>query len=190
MTRTVEQIETDLAAVRRDHQEAVETHRVAKVVADDLRGRARAGDTSVTAAALAEAEHAAEFAELPIPAKHEAIKEREAEKLVADIERRADEVTATVTPLAARFEQALAISRGVDDEIVESWRALATFLWQTSTEVEGHGMANVSPRIRRTHRGIVIDGKELIPPAVLEPKERSHRRLMERLLAGRPKPMK
>ena len=73
MTRTEEQIEADLAAVRRDDQEAVETHRVAKVVADDLRGRAMAGDTSVTAAALAEAEHAAEFAELPIPAKFGAI---------------------------------------------------------------------------------------------------------------------
>ena len=98
MTRTVEQIEADLAAVRRDHQEAVEIHRVAKVVADDLRGRAMAGDTSVTAAALAEAEHAAEFAELPIPAKFGAIASIEAELKQAKTEGYADDFTATVTP--------------------------------------------------------------------------------------------
>ena len=84
----------------------------------------------------------------------------------------------------------MAVNRGIHDELDDSWHAIAAYFNQATIEVQRLGLVNITPRIKGTSRGIVIDRMELIPPAVLEPTERDHRKFVERLLGRRPYPMK
>jgi hypothetical protein len=190
MTRPIESIEADRAAVRQAHQEAVETHRLARELANGLRARAVAGDASVSAQDLAQAEDAANFAELPIAAKFEAIKPLDAELKKAETELFADEASATEAALRYDHERAVANAQAAADYLVTTWKAHATYVQQVSGAV-GRGIAaDVSPRVRRgaTSAGAVfIDGVAMRHIPVLDPAERLHRKVLEQLMSGQPK---
>jgi len=124
--RTVEEIEADQAAAHAAQQAAVEAHRLARLAASDLRARAIAGDPSVTSAALAEAEHAAEHAGLPLEAKLEVIKALNAEHLLAVTEAFADEVTATESALRADVDAGFSDVEAALQRLAKSWQSHAT----------------------------------------------------------------
>ncbi len=187
MTRPLEQIEPDLVAARQAHQEAVETARLAKELAADLRGRAITGDASVTALALAEAEASARFSELPIDAKFRAIADLEAEHVVAETERWADGVSATHPAIRGDVERAFATVEAGIDFLVAAAQLDTSYTNQTSAAVGRAVRADVSPRVRRTARGVVVDGMEMRPVPVHERLERLVQKAHERLFGGQPK---
>jgi hypothetical protein len=108
MTRTVEEVEADLAAVKASWQDATEASRLARLAAEDLRRRAVADDSTVTAAALAAAEHESEFAKLKIEARKTATEALESELRVAKAERFADESVAAIQSLRPEYDKFLA----------------------------------------------------------------------------------
>jgi hypothetical protein len=187
MTRTLEQIQPDLAAAHRAHQATVEARSAAKALADNLRARARAGDTSVTAAALAEAEHAAEFAELPIGAKHQAVEALEAEAMVARTEAWADQVSATIPALRTEVEGTLAEIGECLDKLVQTWRIHANAVQMAACEVGSIVRGDVSPRVARNIHGVVVDGRLLSVVRVHEQLAALTDNCHKRLFAGSPK---
>jgi hypothetical protein len=163
MTRPIEKIEADQAAAHAAQQAAVEAKRVATEFAKDLRARARKGDTTVTAAALAEAEHAVEFLELPLESKLEAIQALNAEHVLAFTEAWADEVSATEPGLRADIEAK--VTNAVEamrlaSEAQETHGAYCQARWG---EVGRTVSADVTPRVRRSAVGlhVYVDGKVL-----------------------------
>jgi hypothetical protein len=190
MTRSVEAIEADLAAARQDHQAAVEARGQARYVARTLKERAIAGDASVSAQDLALANDVAYHAELPLESKLEAIKPLEVELKKAQAARVKDGWVATDTALLADFEQAMADGVAVDDRIAVTWRLLAAHRQQVTTEVYQHGLVNVIPEIKEGVRGVVLGGREMRAPAVVEPLARNHQKRMQRLQGGQPKAMR
>ena len=99
MARTVEEIETDVAAVRSAWSEATEAARQARLAAEDLRRRAIADDSTVSAAALAAAEDEAKFSELKIEARKQATMTLDGELRTATAERFADEFETAIQSL-------------------------------------------------------------------------------------------
>lgn len=187
MTRNIEQIEADLAEARSQHAAAVQARSLAVTTAADLRRRAIAGDGAVTATALAEADHAAEFAALPIGARLEAVAALEAQLKVAETEIWADRVTATLPALRGDVEQAFSDIEAALDRLVKAWRLHATFVSQTARECGTIVLPNVTPRVRRGLRHVVVDGEEIRTIHVHEPLAELARRTHERLFAGNPK---
>ena len=95
--------------------------------------RALADDATVSAAALAEADHEAEFHTLKIQSRQAAVEAIEAELRTARAERFADEFGRAHQPLREEFDQSLA---GLDvalDRVVAAWRAHAAFIRDTYT---------------------------------------------------------
>ena len=145
--RTVEEIETDLAAVKTAWQDATEAHRLARLAAEDLRRRAIADDSTVSAADLAAVDHEAEFASLKIEARKTATQALEAELRTACAERFADEFEAAIEPLREDFEQSLVDLEAALGRVVTAWRAhasLMTSTYQAASLLD----RTASPRIR------------------------------------------
>jgi len=185
MTRRLKAIEDDLSTARQEHQEAVATHQDAKATFAALAAKAKAG--LGTAKAYAEAEDAVRFTQLAIDAKFEAIKPLEAEFLTAETERVADGFSATEAALRDDHVRAGADLQAAYERYVTTWRLHASHVSRVSTDVGTYGMASAgTSRVRSTARGVVIDGVEMRPLAVVDPLERLHQKHQERLLGGAP----
>lgn len=187
MTRPIEQIEADLVTARQAHQGVVAAHQQAVRTATELRAKATAGDSSVTAKALGDAMHAAEFAELPIPAKLRAITALETERLVVETELWADQVAATEPALRADVEHAFEALEAVLDNLVTAWRIHGQFVHNTAVDVGSVVSADVTPRVRRAAFGVVVDGAQIRPVPVHERLQKMAQTAHQRLLAGNPK---
>ena len=190
MTRPLATIEVDLQRAQDAWQAATDAHRAAVATANALRQAAIAGDSSVTAVALAEAEHAAEFAQLPIRAKQAAVEALEAEALVARTEAFADQVNITIPPLRASVEQTLAEIDALFDKLVSSWRAHADAVQQAAFLVQAGTVSDkVSPRVTGgILHGVIVDGNRLSVLEVHEPLAKMTNRVHQRLFARRPGP--
>lgn len=161
MTRLIEEIEADVAEAKRAHFDATEARRVAKGAVHDLVLRARAGDETVTAAALAQAEDEASFSELGIEAKKAIVVEFEAELLMARTEQFADEVSAKIPPLRDAVEQSLVDAERALAAVAIAWRAHADVVQESAFAVGSTVSADLTPRVRRTARGVLVDGEAL-----------------------------
>jgi hypothetical protein len=189
MPRTVEEIEADLAKAHAAQQAAVEAKRVATEVAVGLRARAIKGDPKVTAAALAEAEHAVEFAELPLGSKLEAIKALNAEHVLAVTEAWADEVTATEPALRNDIDAAFGEVEAALQRLAQSWQSHAHYVQARWDEVGHVVSSDVSPRVIRI-RGFDcgVDGKILRQVPIFDPLDRLFQKAVNDLLSTGPKP--
>jgi hypothetical protein len=147
MARSVEEVEVDVAAVRAAHSDATEAARQARLAAEDLRRRAIADDGTVTAAALAAAEHESEFATLKIEARMSAVQALDAELAVARAERFADEFALAEQPLRQGFDQSMADLESALDRVVTAWRAHASLIDRTY-QTAARTYARTTPRIR------------------------------------------
>jgi hypothetical protein len=169
--RTVEEIEADLAATHAAWSDATEAHRVARLAAADLRARAVADDSTVSAADLAAAEHEAEFAALKIEARQTATEALEAEARSARAERFVDEFEAAIQPLHEDFDQSLVDLESALGRVVTAWLADARLLnstYETAARID----RTASPRIRFPLAGRPSVGKfELRSRPVYEPVE-------------------
>jgi hypothetical protein len=189
MTRPITEIEADQAAAHAAQQAAVEAHRLARLAAADLRRRAIAGDPSVTSAALAEAEHAAEHAGLPLEAKLEVIKTLNAEHLLAFTEAWADEVTATEPALRAEIDAAFTDAEAALQRLAKSWQSHATYVQAKWEQVGRTVAADVTPRVRRINGfDVGIDGKLLRQVPFFAPLDQLFTKCANDLLSGGPKP--
>jgi hypothetical protein len=193
MTRAIEEIEADLAKAHAAQQDAVEARRVAIELAADLRARAIKGDDRVTSTALAEAEHAVEWAELPLGSKLEAIKVLNAEHLLALTESWADEVSATEPALRADIDAAFADLEAALQRLAQSWKSHAVYV-QAKWEQVGSSTvgSDVTPRVRRTRIGfdVGVDGRVLALEPIFAPLEQAVNKCMNDLLSSGPKPSK
>ena len=147
MTRPIEEIEADDAAVRTAHQDAVEVSRVARLAAADLRRRAIADDATVSAADLAAAEHESEFATLRIQARMSAVRALDSELATAKAEAFVDNFEAAIQPLREDFDQSLVDLEGALLRVVSAWRAHAG-LMNSTYEAAAHIDRSASPRVR------------------------------------------
>ena len=191
MPRPIAEIEADLAEAHAAQQAATEARRVAVELAKDLRARARKGDPQVTAAALAEAEHAVEFAELPLDSKLETIQALDAERVLAFTEAWADEVTATEPALRADIDAAFSDVEAALQRLAKSWQSHAAFVQARWEQVGRTVSSDVTPRVLRI-RGfdVGVDGKLLALTPIFNPLERLFQKCVNDLLSGRPKPSK
>ena len=170
MARSVGEIETDVAAVRAAHSDATEAHRVAGLAAADLRRRAVADDSTVTAAALAAAENEAKFSELKIAARLSAVRALDSELAVAKAERFADEFGAAEKPLRDDFDQSMTDLEVALGRVVTAWRAHASLVNTTYRTAQNHHTATA--RIRYPQYGHPsIDKTELRAVEVYAPIE-------------------
>jgi hypothetical protein len=189
MTRPIAEIEADLAQAHAAQQAAMEARRLAVEVAKDLRARARKGDPQVTAAALAEAEHAVEFLELPLESKLEAVRALDAEHLLARTEAWADEVSATEPALRGDIDAAFSDVEAALQRLARSWQSHATYIQARWGEVGRTVSADVTPRVRRINGfDVGIDGKLLRQVPLFSPLERLFERTVNDLLSSGPKP--
>jgi hypothetical protein len=189
MTRPIQEIEADQAAAHAAQQAAVEAKRVATELAKDLRARARKGDPSVTAAALAEAEHAVEFLELPLESKLEEIQALNAEHLLCVTEAFADEVAATEPALRADIDAAFSAVEAALQRLAKSWQSHAAYVQARWGEVGRTVSSDVTPRVVRI-RGfnVGVDGKLLAQVPLFSPLERMFEKTVNDLLSSGPKP--
>ncbi|MGD0985087.1 MAG: hypothetical protein ABSA65_14925 [Acidimicrobiales bacterium] len=172
MTRTVEEVEADFAAADAAWSAAREAARLARLAAEDLRRRAIADDSTVSAAALAEAEHESEFAQLKIEARRTATEALESELRTAKAEQFADDFEAAIEPLRADFDQSLVDLESALGRVVDTWRAHAGLMERTY-ETAARIARDASPRIRFPQYGTPSVGKfELRARPVYEPVER------------------
>jgi len=180
MARTVEEVEADVAAARTAWQDATEAYRLARLAAEDLRRRAIADDSTVTAADLAAVDHEAEFASLKIEARKTATETLEAELRTAKAERFADDFEAAIQPLREGFEQSLVDLESALNRVVTAWRAHASLI-NATYEAAARIDRAASPRIRFPQYGHPSVGKfELRARPVFEPVEA----LVTKTLAG------
>lgn len=161
MSRSVTDIESDLARGRADWQGAIEDARLAAIAAADLRSRAVAGDATVSAKQLGEADDLAAFSVLPIEGKETAVIALEAELVVAKTEAWADSFTAIEPPLRAAVVATFAAIESSLDALVVAWRAHADVVRDAARVVDVAVSSKASPRVRRDLRGIVVDGELL-----------------------------
>jgi hypothetical protein len=147
MTRSVEEVESDVAAARTAWQDAVEASRLARLAAEDLRRRAIADDSTVSAAALAAAEDEAKFAELKIEARKQATMTLEGELRSARAERFADEFETAIQSLSEDFDRSLIELEGALLRVVTAWRAHASLMNSTYQAAAGIDRS-ASPRVR------------------------------------------
>jgi hypothetical protein len=180
MARTVEEIETDVAAVRSAWSEATEAARQARLAAEDLRRRAIADDSTVSAAALAAAEDEAKFSELKIEARKQATMTLDGELRTATAERFADEFETAIQSLSEDFDRSLIELEGALLRVVTAWRAHASLMnstYQTAAGID----RSASPRVRFPAIGHPSVGKfQLRALPVFEPVEA----LVGKTLAG------
>jgi hypothetical protein len=180
MPRTVEEIETDVAAVRASWQDAVEVSRLGRLAAEDLRRRAMADDGTVSAGALAAAEDEAKFSELKIEARKQATMTLEAELRTATAERFADEFEAAIEPLREDFDRSLIELESALLRVVSAWRAHASLMNSTYSTAAGIDRG-ASQRVRFPAIGNPSVGKfQLRALPVFEPVEM----LVGKTLAG------
>jgi hypothetical protein len=178
--RSVEEIEVDVAAVRAAHSDATEAARQARLAAEDLRRRAIADDGTVTAAALAAAEHESEFATLRIEARMSAVRAADAELATAKAERFADEFEAAIEPLREDFDRSLIELESALLRVVSAWRAHASLMNSTYSTAAGIARG-ASQRVRFPAIGNPSVGKfQLRALPVFEPVEM----LVGKTLAG------
>ncbi len=188
MARSLEEVMGDLASARLAWDSAVEARRVAVAAVADLRARAVAGDPRVSAADLATATDAASFAELGIPARQQAVEALERERLVAETERWADGIRATLPALQADVVAAFSDIEAALDRLVTAWRVHAGFVGQTSLRVAHSGGArDVTPRVSHGAHGVRVDGVVLRALPVHDPLDRLVQQCHQRLLSGQPK---
>jgi hypothetical protein len=189
MTRPIAEIEAAQAAAHAAQQAAVEAHRLARLAASDLRARAIKGDPLVTSAALAEAEHAAEHAELPLESKLEAIQALNAEHLLAVTEAWADQVTATEPALRADVDAAFSDVEAALQRLAKSWQSHATYVQAKWEQVGRTVSSDVTPRVRRINGfDVGIDGKLLRQMPFFGPLDQLFTKCANNLLSGGPKP--
>jgi hypothetical protein len=171
MARTVEEIETDVATARATWSDAVEASRLAGLAAADLRRRAIADDSTVTAAALAAAEDEAKFSSLKIEARKTGATALDAELRTARAERFADSFSASIQLLREDYDRSLVDLESALGRVVESWRAHATSIdraYQTAAGID----RTATPRVRFPAYGHPsIDKCELRAVPVYEPVE-------------------
>ena len=169
MSRSVEVVEADVAAVRASWQGAIEAHRLARLAAEDLRARAIRGDDGVTAAQLAAATHESEFTALGIEAKQAAVMTLEEELRTAKGEAFADDFALAEQPLRQGFDESMAALEAALDRVVDAWRKHASLIdrtYQTAARIH----ARSTPRIRFPQYGHPsIDRTELRAVPVFEP---------------------
>jgi len=187
VTRSLKAIEADLSTARQEHQDDFAHNQDDIKVAGDLRARAIAGDSSVSAAQLAAAEDQARFSALGLEAKFQAIQALEAEHLVVTTELWADEVAATEPALRGDLEHAFDALEAVLDQLVTSWRIHAGYVSQTAQVVGSTVGADVTPRVRRAVFGVVVDGVQIRPVPVHERLQKIAETAHQRLFAGNPK---
>ena len=147
MARSVEEVESDVAAARAAWSDATEAHRLARLAAEDLRARAIRGDTTVTASQLAEATHEFEFAGLGIEARQAATMALETELRTARANQFADEFAAAEKPLREAFDQSMADLESALGRVVDAWRAHATLI-NSSYEAAARIDRSATNRIR------------------------------------------
>jgi hypothetical protein len=189
MTRPITEIEADQAAAHAAQEAAMKAKQAATELAKDLRTRARKGDPSVTAAALAEAEHAVEFLELPLESKLEAIQALNAEHLLAVTEAWASEVTATEPALRAEIDAAFSDVEAALERLAKSWQSHATYVQAKWEQVGRTVSSDVTPRVVRV-RGfdVGVDGKLLKQVPFFGPLDQLFQKCANDLLSSGPKP--
>ena len=193
MTRTTQEIESDLAAARAAYDSARATADATVAERDDLLRRATAGDPRITAAAVAKASAEANFVELPLPALLDAVRRSEAELRVADAEKLASDVLAALAPLEAAVEQRAADARAAVAAWVAAWAehaqavsAATSSLYDVAqrssyAQAETPGSAGAeklhdrirehggTPRVRRSGASILVDGRRLAAVPIFDP---------------------
>jgi hypothetical protein len=180
MPRPVEQIEADVAAARASWSDATEAARQARLAAEDLRRRAMADDSTVSAAALAAAEDEAKFSDLKIEARKATTVALDSELRSAKAERFADDFEAAIQVLREDFDQSLEGLEGALLRVVDAWRAHATLMDRTYQAAAGIDRS-ASPRVRFPQYGHPSVGKfELRAIEVFGPVEM----LVQKTLAG------
>ncbi len=147
MTRTVEEVEADFAAADAAWADARETHRLARLAAEDLRRRAMADDSTVNAADLAAADDEAEFGALKIQSRQATVEALEAELRSAKAERFADEFGAAIEPLRQDFEESMGALEVALGRVVESSRAHAGLIDRTY-QTAARMAHDATPRVR------------------------------------------
>jgi len=189
MTRPITEIEADQAAAHAAQQAAVKAKQAATELAKNLRARARKGDPQVTAGALAEAEHAVEFLELPLESKLEAIQALNAEHLLATTENWADEVSAAEPALRAEIDAAFSDVEAALQRLAKSWQSHATYVQAKWEQVGRTVAADVTPRVRRINGfDVGIDGKLLRQLPFFGPLDALFQKCANDLLSSGPKP--
>jgi hypothetical protein len=179
MTRPVTEVESDFDKAAAAWADAREAARLAGLAAADLRRRALADDATVSAAALAEAEHEAEFASLKLAARQAATEALESELRSAKAEAFVDDFEAAIQPLREEFERSLTDLEPALNRVVVAWRAHATLVnatYQTAARID----RTASPRIRFPQYGHPSVGKFVLRELPFDPLEQ----LVNKTLAG------